>query len=99
MTEPSPAPRDPVAGGAVLLDADEMAIGRAYARLTPIVDRLIDAPFDRAAYSDMQTYLDCEAWPAVAAFERITARSEDALTSRLQQIQAAALVAPGTEEQ
>jgi hypothetical protein len=96
MTDPTPVPRDVVAGGAVLLDADEMAVGRAFARLTPIVDRLIDAPFDRAAYSDMQTYLDGEAWPAVAAFERITARGEHALATRVQQIQAAALAAPGT---
>jgi hypothetical protein len=88
MTQPLSAD-----GCAVLLDADQTIAGAAYARLAAIVDRLLAGPFDRAAYRDMQVYLDTWACPAAEVFDRIAARDDDALAGRAAQIEAAALLA------
>ncbi|MFI0448061.1 hypothetical protein [Actinomadura sp. 6N118] len=77
----------------MLLDGDEAAVGVAYARLIPIVDRLIIAPFDRAAYRAMATYLESEAWKAADAFDRLALRGEDVLAQRVTEIEAAVVIA------
>jgi len=78
-------------GGAVLLDPDETVVGAAYARLSPIVDRLTVAPFDDAAYEAMRDYLDTQAGAAAAAYARLSRRAPADLAARTAQIDAAAL--------
>lgn len=75
--------RDPV-----VLDPDELTVGSAYARLMPIIDWLIDKPFDRAGYAAMASYLDGEGQRAADAFERLVTRGEMSLARRASQIEA-----------
>lgn len=88
MTEfPAPSGGLGAAGSAIVLDPDEMTVGNAYARLMPIIDRLIDRPFDRAGYAAMASYLDGEAQQAADAFERLVTRGETALARRASEIE------------
>jgi hypothetical protein len=74
-------------GTVVALDADEMLVGAAYARLVSLIDWLLVAPFDRDAYGAVQTYLDRDAWEAADAFDRIAGRDVDSLRQRIAAIE------------
>lgn len=44
---------------------------RARTTLLEIIDRLVIHPIDRAAYSDLQHYLDDQAWKACTSYEQL----------------------------
>ncbi|WUI00375.1 hypothetical protein OHR68_00670 [Spirillospora sp. NBC_00431] len=89
MTEfPLPPDDDGQPLRAIVLDPDEITVGNAYARLLPIIDRLINEPFDRAVHAAMLSYLGSEAEAAADAFERLVTRGETTLAGRAMEIEA-----------
>lgn len=69
---------------------DERAVAVATAKVEDFIDRLIDEPIDARLYSDLQTFLEDEAFRAVEARARLLALGPEQLRLRVDEILASA---------
>lgn len=65
---------------------DERAVAVAAAKVEGFVDRLIDEPIDAGLYSELQTFLEHEAFRAVEARDRLLAQGPEQLRLRVDEI-------------
>ncbi|GAA4898824.1 hypothetical protein [Streptomonospora salina] len=72
--------------GAPELTPDERIVGAAYARMIPLIEGLQRNPISRHLYAEVANYLDCEAWEAADAFERLLDLGPHHLAARLDQL-------------
>ena len=64
----------------------ERIVADAWHRVLGLIDRLNEQPIDAATYRELRTYLASDAFDAVEAYERVTAKGVAALLARIDQL-------------